>query len=307
MRRITVLDGTAYHGTDDSVLIHMTGFNRVGLHSASVSDDGNRIRDFRNFVQLVGNHDAGDILAFQTAHQFQKVRGVCFVQCGGRLVQNQQLNILGKGFSDFYQLLLANTQVLDRGVRIQIQTNTLQQFYRLLTFHIPVNESVPDDLIAHKDILGNRQFRNHGQFLMDDDDAGIFRFLDVLKFRFLAVVNNLSFIRTIGINTGQNFHQGRFTSAVFAANRMDFTTAYFQCDTIQCTHTRKNLDDFPHLENDRIFHMQPPLILLTLSLNFRPGPVPSDAGRSAQCRYLLHHWKPLQNLPLPSPISGRCP
>jgi hypothetical protein len=57
--------------------------------------NGNGIRNRRNFIQLVGDHDAGNVFALQFPHQFQKVGGIVLVQSGGRFVQDQQLDILG--------------------------------------------------------------------------------------------------------------------------------------------------------------------------------------------------------------------
>ena len=106
------------------------------------------------------------------------------------------------------------------------------------------------DLIAHKNILGNGKFGDHGQLLMDDDDSGVFRFLDVFELGLFSHVENLALVRTVWVDTGQDFHQGGFSCAIFAADRMDLTPPHFQRYAVQCANARKLLDDFPHLEND---------------------------------------------------------
>ena len=250
MGRIAVLDGAAYHGTDDPVLIHMTCFHRVGLHGASVSNDGNGIRDRRDFIEFVGDHDTGDALALQAPHQLQKIGRIRLIQSRGGFIQNQQLDILGQCLCDFHQLLLAHTQIFNQGIGVQIQTHTLHQVHGPPTGFLPVNEAVLYDLIAHKNILGNGKLGDHGQLLMDDDDSGVFRFLDVFELGFFSHVENLALVRTVWVDTGQDFHQGGFSGAVFAADRMDFTPPHFQRYAVQCANARKLLDDFPHLEND---------------------------------------------------------
>ena len=311
MGRIAVLDRAAYHGTDDPVLIHMTCFHRVGLHGASVSNDGNGIRDRRDFIELVGDHDTGDALALQAPHQLQKIGRISLIQSRSGLIQDQQLDILGQCLCDFHQLLLAHTQIFDQGIGVQIQTHTLHQFHGPLTGFLPVNEAVLYDLIAHKDILGNGKFGDHGQLLMDDDDSGVFRFLDVFELGLFSHVENLALVRTVWVDTGQDFHQGGFSGAVFAADRMDFTPPHFQRYAVQCANARKLLDDFPHLENDRIFHMQPPLIplfqgrlcssrflwLLSSARRFQTQTVQRDVdtllvigSRHIICRFLYLPW-----------------
>ena len=94
MGRVAVLNGAAYHGTDDPVLIYMTCFHRVGLDGASVADNRNRIGDRRNFIQFVGDHDTGDAFALQVPHQLQKIGGIRLIQSRGGFIQDQQLDIL---------------------------------------------------------------------------------------------------------------------------------------------------------------------------------------------------------------------
>ena len=124
MRRIAVLNGAAYHGADDPILIYMTCFHRVGLDSASIADYSNPIGDRRNLIEFVGDHDTGDAFALQVPHQFQKIGGISLIQSRGGFIQDQQLDILGQCLCDFHQLLLAHTQILDQGVGVQIQPHT---------------------------------------------------------------------------------------------------------------------------------------------------------------------------------------
>ena len=49
--------------------------------------------------------------------QVQQVLAVVFVQGRGRLVQDQQLDVLAQRLGDFDQLLLADAQVLDLWLR----------------------------------------------------------------------------------------------------------------------------------------------------------------------------------------------
>ena len=107
------------------------GHDVVGLDRAAVADDGDRVGDRGDLVELVGDHDLGDALGLQATHQVQQVRGVVLVEGGGGLVEDEQLDVLGQGLGDLDQLLLAHAECLDRGVGVDLQADAGQQVERL--------------------------------------------------------------------------------------------------------------------------------------------------------------------------------
>ena len=68
------------------------------------------VGDGFDLVQLVADDDAGDALVAQPADQVQQVGGVLVVQGRGRLVEDQQLDVLGQRLGDLDQLLLADAE-----------------------------------------------------------------------------------------------------------------------------------------------------------------------------------------------------
>jgi hypothetical protein len=60
-----------------------------------------------------------------------------------------------------------------------------------------------------------------------------FTLLDVAELAFFAIVEDLAFIGAMGIDTREDFHQGRFAGAVFADQGMDFIAFDFKRNIAQ--------------------------------------------------------------------------
>ena len=75
----------------------------------------------------MGNNNTSHTFSLQALQQIQKVLGVFLVQSSGGFVQNQQAALLAQCLCDFDQLLLTDTDLVDGGVRIIVEANTLQQ------------------------------------------------------------------------------------------------------------------------------------------------------------------------------------
>jgi len=64
-----------------------------------------------------------------------------------------------------------------------------------------------DDLVPKEDVLGDRQFRDERELLVDDDDAARSEALMSLKMHFLAVENDRALVGTVRVDTGKNLHE----------------------------------------------------------------------------------------------------
>ena len=104
--------------------------------------------------------------------------------------------------------------------------------------------------ISQIHIFADRHLRNQGQFLMDDDNAAFFGILDVGKLADLAVVDDIPFIRSVGVDPAENVHQGRFSRAVFSDQRMDFALFHLEIHVIKGFYTWEGLRDILHFQQD---------------------------------------------------------
>ena len=88
-------------------------------------------------------------------------------------------------------------------------------------------------LVAEKHVLGDRQLRRERQFLVDDDDADVLAVGDPAEPPLLALVDDLAFVRAVGIDAAEHLHQRRFAGAVLAADRVDFAFLDREIDVVQ--------------------------------------------------------------------------
>ncbi len=247
---VAVLDRAADHRANDAVLVHLTGDHVVGLHRLAVADDGDGIADRSDLVELVGDHDLGDALGLQAAHQVEQVGRVVLVQGRGGLVQDQQADVLRQRLGDLHQLLLADAEAFDRGVRVDVQADSGQQVDRAVARLRPVDQAALDDLVAQEDVLGDRQLGHQGQLLVDDHDTLVLGVLDPAEVHHLAVEHDVAAIGAVRVDTRQHLHQGGLARTVLATDGVDVSLAHPHRDIIQGLDTRELLGDVAHLQDD---------------------------------------------------------
>ena len=249
--REAAAERTPDHAADDPVLVDAAGLDVQRLDGLAVADDRDRVRDLLDLVQLVTDDDRADALALQTADQVQQVLRVRLVQCCGRLVEDEQLHRLVERLGDLHQLLLADAERLDLGVRIVGQPHPGQQVDRAALRLGPVDHAELRGLVAQEDVLGDRELRDQRELLMDDHDAGGLAGADVLEPAHLALVDDVALVGAVGVHPGQHLHQGGLAGAVLAADRVDLAGVDGQRDLGQCADTGELLGDRSHLEDRR--------------------------------------------------------
>ena len=112
------LERAADHPADDAVLVDAVFLHVERLDGAAVADDRDLVGDLLDLVELVGDHDRADALALQPQDEVEQVAGVGLVERRGRLVEDEQLDLLVQRLGDLDQLLLADADVLDLGVGV---------------------------------------------------------------------------------------------------------------------------------------------------------------------------------------------
>ena len=151
----TVRDLTSNHAADDPIFVDLIHTLVQGFDGVAVPDDGNVIGHIGYFVQFVRNNNGCKPLLLKAEQQVQQGLGVLLVQRGGRLVQNQQLCVLGQGFGDFHQLLFAHANILDQGTGGFAEAHLTQILVGFRIGVCPVDGERLAFLIAKEHILTN--------------------------------------------------------------------------------------------------------------------------------------------------------
>ena len=267
---IAVVHGAAHHALDDPVLAELVHALDQSLDGGAVPDDGGLVGAVDDLIELVGDDNGSQALLLKLNQQIQQHLGVLVVQGRRRLVQDEQLDVLGEGLGDLHQLLLAGADVLDQGLGGLIQAHLLHMFFGLTVGSVPIYEAqLIFEFIAQEHILADGQQRNQGQLLVDNDDALGLAVSQRLKLAQLAVVIDLTGIGAHGIDAGQDVHQGGFAGAVFADQSVDFAPLHFQIYVVQRLDAGKLLGDGFHLQNDVCQNGFPPLPCLQCEGNSR--------------------------------------
>ena len=170
----------------------------------------------------MGNDDRRKTLFLKLHQEIQQHLGVLIIQGRCRFIKDQQLHVLGERLCDLDQLLLACADILDESACGLMQTHLRHMLFGLCIGLLPVNHAKAiTELVAEKHVLADRQERNKGKLLMNNDNIFFFAFPKVVELAKLAVVVDFSAICAHRIDARKHVHQRGFSRAVLADQRMD--------------------------------------------------------------------------------------
>ena len=193
----------------------------------------------------------------QAVEEVQQVPRVGVVERRGGLIQDQQLDALGERLGDLDELLLADADVLDLGVRALGQADAREQLIGLDSGVEPVDDPTSRALVAQEEVLHDAQLGDQRQLLVNDHDARSLTLADAFELADLVLEDDLAVVRAERIDAGEDLHQSGLARAVLAADRMDLTASDVQGDVRQRLDAGKLLGDPLHGEN-RVVHMSTP-------------------------------------------------
>ncbi|OIQ89529.1 hypothetical protein GALL_286070 [mine drainage metagenome] len=246
-----VVERATDHAADDALLRDRLGAVHVErLDRQTVADHRRGVCDRRDLVELVRDDDRGDALALEAAHQVKQVGAVLVVERRGGLVEDQQLDALGQRLRDLDQLLLADADVHDLGVRGLGETDTGEQLGCLRVGLGPVDHATRRLLVPEEDVLGDREERAERELLVDDDDAAVLAVADALELADLGLEDDVALVGAVRVDAREHLHEGGLAGAVLAADRVDLSPRDVECHILQCLDARERLRDPAHLKND---------------------------------------------------------
>ena len=240
----------------------------VFLHHSALFHDRHPVADCFDHSHLVGDEDDGQIqLPVQVLQQLQNGLSGIRVQCGGGLVGEEDLRVVGQGAGDGHALLLAAGQLAGIGVHLVPQVHQIQKLQHPVLDLLLFQPGVPEG-ISH--VFKNRVSVQQVEVLEDHADVPAER-LQML-FRQRGFPCALAFGTVIalavlmadgaeaadadaaGIRLLQKVdaaHQGGFARAGVTYNAVDLAVADAQGDLIDGVQVAlfvfENLRDFANL------------------------------------------------------------
>src|SRR5208337_2413352 len=112
-------------------------------------------------------------------------------------------------------------------------------------------------LLAQKDVLPHRHFRNEGELLVHDGDSRLDRGTDgfLLETQLLSLEGDCPFVGSVRIDPGKNLDQRGLARAVFPAEPVDLSAADLKGDVAQSGDARESLCHVRDIKDDVALHL----------------------------------------------------
>ncbi|KAF5058358.1 hypothetical protein DSECCO2_347440 [anaerobic digester metagenome] len=181
--------------------------------------------------------------------------------CRG-FIQNQDVGFSVKRFQNLDLLLLADRDVLDQCIGIQIEAILVGQLLHIFPGFVQINLKTVHRFIAQNDVLSHREDIDQHEMLMDHADAQLDRLGRIGDLLLLAIDKNLAFF--LLIESVQDIHQRRLSSAIFSQKNMDLSFVQIKIHFVIGYDTRKNFGDSLHF--NYFFHYRTPWNIIPFQL-----------------------------------------
>src|SRR5579883_516186 len=217
----------------------------------AVAKHGDAIGDGENLVELVADINDGDAARLQLAHDVEEPPHVIFRQRGGRLVHDQDARLVRQGAQDFDALAIADAERADDAVGIEIVNfERGEQLFRLLAHRSPIDPAKSAARrMAHENVLGDGEFGEEQQLLIDRGDADAPRVVRPLQMDRLAVDDHLAAVGRK--HAGDDLDQGRFAGAILAEQSVRLAFGDVERDAGQRAHAWEGFFDVAHRQDRR--------------------------------------------------------
>ena len=188
----------------------------AGTDITAITQNRVVIGNGENLVELVRDKQDSFTLAFQAFNNLIKLNNFMLRQRGGRFIENNHLGIKRQRTGNRHHMTLRDTQVFQGGVRVNVHFQTRQNIACLLMHCRPVQafKQPAIDVMADKNILGDGKLVEQHGFLMNGGNANFVCGFGIWQFDWNRFITQFAFFRLI--NAGHDFHQRRFSRAVFA-------------------------------------------------------------------------------------------
>ncbi len=152
-----------------------------------VAQGNDPVRDPGHFTEPVRNVEDAQTAGFEIGDHLEKRLRLMRREARGRLVHDEESRFERQRLGDLDQLLLAERQVLHRGIRREVRRQSIQQLLRVRPhLRLPHQPEAPR-LAPEKDIARHVEVVRQVEFLVDQRDAERLRVADGSKVHHFAV------------------------------------------------------------------------------------------------------------------------
>ncbi len=159
----------------------------------------------------------------------------------GRLIERDDFGVARQRFGDFNHLPLADGEIFQRRLRVDIEPQMLKLQLRLIVEERAVDYPGLVRDLAQIDVFRHAHLRYQMQLLVDDGDARVERRRGVAKGDLFAFDGDRAGGRRVV--AAENFQQRRFPGAVFSHQRMHLPCVAVKADIGKRLHAGKGFPD----------------------------------------------------------------
>ncbi len=185
----------------------------AGDDDATTAKHRDAVGDGEDVLEEVGDVDDGDAPVAEAADNAQEPRGLGRLQGRGGLVEHEDLRVVEQRPGDLDQLLLAEPQLLQRPVQVDVKADRLEHRCRLAAHRAAIEGDTPGQrLAAEEEVLEDVQVGEEGQLLRDDRDPMVGRLAGVGEGDRLSFEPEIALVGSGAAD--QDLDQGRLAGTV---------------------------------------------------------------------------------------------
>ncbi len=195
----------------------------VGLaDDLAEADDGDAVGDLADLAELVGDEDDRLPGLAELAHDVHQLVGLLRGEHRGGLVEDEEPGVAGQGLDDLHALLHAHREVLDEGVGIHVEAETLGDLGDPVAGGVEVQRAgEAGGLVAEHDVLRDGEDGDEHEVLVHHADPGRHRVAGTGEVLDHAVELDLALVGLV--EAVEDVHQGRLAGAVLTEQAVDLT------------------------------------------------------------------------------------
>ena len=226
---------------------------RDGVDLLAAAEDGDQIRDLEDLLQLVADEDDRLPLRLEALEDLEELACLLRRQHGRRLVEDEDLRAAVERLQDLDALLLADRDVLDPRVRVDVELELVGELAHTALGGGSVEQhGARPGLQREHDVLGHGHHRDEHEVLVDHADACVDCGVRRADLRRLAVEQDLALV--VAVEPVEDVHQGRLAGAVLAEQCVHLAAPDVEIDIVVGDDPRELLADAPHFQDERIGH-----------------------------------------------------
>jgi hypothetical protein len=217
-----------------------------GVDRGAAADHGDLVGHLQHLVELVRDEQDGEPLLLEVAQVVEQLVDLLRHQDGGGLVEDEDPGAAVEDLEDLHPLPLADPEVLDQGVRVDLEPVGLGDLADARLGGAEVDPAGPGRLAAEHDVLEHREVVGQHEVLVHHAHAGVDRVARRVEGHLAAVDGDGALVRTL--HAVEDLHQRGLAGAVLAHDRVHVTAPDDDVDVVVGDDARKSLRDPTQLD-----------------------------------------------------------